>query len=166
MADFTDAKVYPVLAELSACLCTALGPDATPCFCGVLFGRDIPVEYAGDCDECGAAYVRLLNSFQSTDEFPSPDITPTCSSLTAWTIAVGIVRCSPVGDNRGNPPTPEEMQESARRALADMDAIRNAIRCCFAGKFDDEFEYVLGQFLPIPDPGVIGGEQTIILREI
>ena len=161
-----DAKIYPLLAELSACLCAELGSDAKPCFCGVLFGPEIPVEYTGDCDECGAAYVRLIDSFQSTDEFPSPDLLPTCSSLTAWTIGVGIIRCSPLGDSSGEPPEPEAMQEAARQALTDMDAIRRAIRCCLAGKFDDEFEYVLGQFLPAAEPGLIGGEQTIVVREI
>lgn len=166
MPDYTDSKIYPLMAELSACLCADLGPDATPCFCGVLFGPNIPVEYTGDCDECGVAYVRLVNSYQSTEGFPSPDVTATCASLTAWTIAVGIVRCSPLGDNMSNPPDPDELMESSRRALADMDVIRRAIRCCLVGKFDDDFEYVLAQFLPSQTPGIIGGEQIVVVREI
>ena len=39
-------KIYPLLDELRACLCTKVGTEGL-CFCGILLGEDIPLEYAG-----------------------------------------------------------------------------------------------------------------------
>ena len=156
--------IDPVLAELSACLCAELG-ETVPCFCGVIVGNDIPLEYAGECEEeCGAAYVRLVNAFPSIN-FPQQDTASGCTSLMAYTISVGVVRCAPVGDDRGNPPTPEEVQKLTDQLLSDMHAIRRAVRCCLADKFED-VEYLLGQYVPLPSQGgVAGGEMTLTIQE-
>lgn len=162
--DFEDAAIYPVLDELRMCLCLALGPDATPCFCGIIVGEGIPVEYAGDCEDCGAAYVRLVTAFPS-NVFPVPDQEPRCTAVMAYTVAVGIARCLPAGRSNGEPPTPDEVEEAARQALADMQAIRQAIRCCFGSKFED-LDHVLGTFTPAPaGSGVSGGEMVVTISE-
>lgn len=163
-----DASIYPLLAELSACLCNALHEDdaTAGCFCGVLLGDAIPVEYAGDCDECGVAYVRLVSSFPSTDAFPAEDSRATCRGLVAYVIAVGVARCVSIGDNRGNLPDPQEVEESVRRALRDMDLIRKAVQCCLSGSFDDEYEHVAGAYTPMDEAGFIGGEQLLTVRRV
>ena len=159
-----DSVIYPLATELSQCLCAELG-DASPCFCGVIVGEDIPVEYAGDCEDCGAAYVRVTQAFPSTTAFPAPDEQGRCGSLIAFILSVGVVRCVPVGDNAGNPPTPEEMAEVARQALADQAAIRRAITCCFGEKYEDA-QYVLGTMTPLPNTGgVMGVEWDVTVQE-
>lgn len=161
--DFVDAKIYPILDELRLCLCRALG-DSVPCFCGIIVGDGIPVEHAGGCDDCGAAYVRLVNGFPSTT-FPTPDLSATCVSTMTYTLAVGVVRCAPLGRNDGAPPSQEELEETARRGLADMDSIIRAIKCCFVGTFDD-VDHVLGAYTPVPaSSGVSGGEVQLIVSE-
>lgn len=160
-----DARIYPVLDELRACLCAALAESA-PCFCGVLVGQDIPVEYAGDCENCGAAYVRLSSAFPSSDTFPQQDISAGCSSVRAYSVYVGIVRCSPIGDESGEPPSPEEADAHARLMLSDMDAIWKAITCWFSGAYEDEIQCVVGMFTPLPTQGGIsGGEQELTIQE-
>lgn len=158
-----DDKIYPILAELSACLCKALEGQA-PCFCGIVVGGEIPVEYAGDCHSCGAAYVRLINSFPSL-EFPEQSASATCATLMAYTVGVGIVRCTPVGDDDGAPPTPEEMDDLARLVLSDMKKIRDTIRCCLGGDTFEDIEYVVGAYTPLSG-GVTGGEQVVTIREL
>ncbi|MGO1566463.1 MAG: hypothetical protein ACTHXC_00435 [Brachybacterium sp.] len=161
-----DLTIYPLLMELSACLCAELGEGATPCFCGVLVGNSIPVEYADSgCDNCGAAYVRMASAYPSTQLFPNPDDTAQCNSVLAFSVAVGVVRCAPIGDSQGNPPEASEMAEISRQLLADMSAIRRAIICCFAEKYED-VEYVLGTYEPTPNEGgVAGGEWTVTIQE-
>lgn len=160
-----DLSIYPMLEELRSCLCSALG-DGAPCFCGIVVGEDIPVEYAGECgdDNCGAAYVRLANAFPST-AFPEPALEARCFTTMAYTVSVGILRCVSIGDDRGNPPSPDEMRDMALMQLSDMKIIRKAIQCCFGSSFED-VEYVLGQFTPLPmQGGVVGGEWALTIQE-
>ncbi|QIQ63615.1 hypothetical protein SEA_NAMAGO_32 [Microbacterium phage Namago] len=164
-----DLRIYPILAELNACLCAALG-DGSPCFCGILVGPDTPVEYVGECEEgdgeasCGAAYVSLTGAYQ-TERFPEPLQSPTCNAVMAYNISVGVLRCTPIGEEDGGPISPEELERITLRALSDMKAIRQAIQCCFMRSFRN-VKVVMGVFTPIPsEGGVVGGEWPIIVRE-
>lgn len=164
-----DRRIYPILAELSACLCTALG-DGAPCFCGILVGPDTPVEYVGDCEDshgeasCGAAYVSLTGAFL-TERFPEPIQYPTCNGVMAYTLSVGVLRCTPLGEEDGGPISTEDLQRITLRSLSDMKAIRYAIMCCFQNAFS-KVKVVMGTFTPIPsEGGVVGGEWPIIVRE-
>lgn len=162
----SDRRIYPMLVELNACLCAELG-DASPCFCGILMGADVPVEYAGQCEDenCGAAYVRVVNSYPSVD-FPEPDVSASCNSVMAYSLAVGVLRCVSLGDDDGTPPSPEEMNELTLQMLSDMQAIRRAIQCCLGSNFED-LEYVLGAYTPLPmQGGVAGGETLLTVREV
>lgn len=161
-----DRRIYPVLSELVACLCNELGDDASPCFCGLIVGpQAVPVEL-DDCESCGAGYVRLDGAFPSNN-FPDSDDLATCMTVMAYTVAVGIQRCAPVGDDRGNPPTQEEQQEFARLMMADMAAARRAIQCCLTDAKFTDIEYVMGSWVPTPNQGgVQGGEWTLTIREM
>ncbi|QIG59042.1 hypothetical protein SEA_RUBYRALPH_34 [Microbacterium phage RubyRalph] len=167
-----DQLIYPVLAELRSCLCAQLG-DTAPCFCGIVMGEDIPVDYVGgeDCSDtdsdgiaCGAAYVRVANAYP-TENFPEPLTRPTCNSVMAYTVYVGVIRCIGVGDEDGGPISQEELQLATERQLSDMLAMRNAIQCCLNSAFP-EVDHVLGVFSPIAQEGdVVGGEWPVTLLE-
>lgn len=164
-----DETIFPLLAELSACLCAELGEDRVPCFCGILVGDQTPAEYVGtdDCDACGAAYVRLVDAYPSTMAFPAPDedSSSSCMSAIAYTVAVGVLRCSPTLDERGDLPEPSDLYDFSRALLADMTAMRRAIRCCLASKFEDN-AHSLVRYTPLVDAGgVAGGEWTLIIQE-
>lgn len=164
-----DRRIYPILAELNACLCATLG-DGSPCFCGIIVGEDIPVEYVGQCEDgdgessCGAAYVRVTGAYP-TERFPEPMQYPTCNSAMAYNIAVGVLRCVPIGEEDGGPVDPEELQKITLRSLSDMKAIRQAIQCCFMNAFP-KVKVVMGTFTPLlNEGGVAGGEWPITVRE-
>lgn len=161
----SDLSIYPILEELKSCLCNALG-DSAPCFCGIVVGEDIPVEYAGECDDdsCGAAYVRLTGAFPTTN-FPQVEGSATCFTTMAYNVSVGILRCVSLGDDRGNMPTPAEVQETSLMLLSDMKTLRRTIQCCFGSTFD-EVDYVMGQYTPLPlQGGVTGGEWPVTIQE-
>lgn len=165
-----DDQIYPVLAELVACLCAALGETA-PCFCGLLVGDDLPVEYVGRCEAetgdpaCGVAYVRVMTAYP-TENFPEPLARPTCNMAMAYTVGVGVLRCAEVGGDDGSPVDPAEVERITLLQLSDMKAIRRAIQCCLMSSFP-EVDHVLGSFTPFPQEGdVVGGEWPVTLLEV
>lgn len=173
MADITeDTAIYPVLAELSACLCLSLG-DSSPCFCGIVMGDAVPVDYVGngDCKDeddqhvsCGAAYVRVTSAYP-TENFPEPLARPTINSVMAYTVSVGVLRCIGVGDEDGGPISKAELEAVTLQLLSDMKSIRQAIQCCLGNAFQD-VDHVMGVFTPIDQEGdIIGGEWPVTLLE-
>lgn len=158
-----DVSIYPVLAELVACLCAELGEEA-PCFCGLIVGQqEIPVEYDG-CESCAAGYVRLDNVYPARD-FPNQDQDARCYTSMAFAVTVGVARCAPMGDGE-YPPTAEEWAEFARVTMADMAMIRRAISCCLRDDKFEDIEYVMGTYTPIPNMGGVGGgEWSLTIRE-
>lgn len=163
--DFADdTLIYPILDELRACLCQALG-EMAPCFCGILVGDDIPMEYTGiggDCEQCGAAYVRVISGFPSM-AFPTADEGGAIDAPIAFTVAVGIIRCAPEDGRQGI--DADELRAFGRRRLADMSLALRAIRCCFD---DDKFEVdvALGTYTPLPmEGGAGGGEWTLTVSQ-
>lgn len=173
MADIIeDQAIYPVLAELAACLCASLG-DTSPCFCGIVMGDAVPVDYVGDgscADEdahgvsCGAAYVRVTGAYPTRD-FPEPLILPNANDVMAYTVSVGVVRCIGVGLEDGSPIPKAELEQVTLQLLSDMKSIRQAIQCCLVNAFP-EVDHVLGVFTPIDQEGdIIGGEWPVTLLE-
>lgn len=164
-----DTAIYPILAELSACLCSALG-DGKPCFCGIVVGNDIPVDYVGACEDengdasCGVAYVRVTGAYP-TSKFPEAQIAATCNLAMAYNIAVGVLRCFPIGEEDGGPVNSEDFKSLNLELLGDMKAIRRAIQCCFQRAYP-HVKMVMGTFTPISvEGGVAGGEWPISVLE-
>lgn len=170
MADILeDTQIYPALAELVECLRDSLG-DSAPCFCDILMGQQIPVDYVGDCEDaqgnasCGAAYVRVEGAYPTAD-FPEPLAFPTSNSVMAYNVSVGVLRCASIGQDDGNAIDPADLKVLTTQLLSDMKSIRRAIQCCFMLKFPD-VQHVMGVFLPIPQAGdVVGGEWPISILE-
>lgn len=170
-----DTTVYPVMIELAACLCAEIAASElpTPCFCGVLPGSTVSLDYCGgdSCEgECGGqAWVRPVDIYPSA-VFPNPDVTPTnCNSPLAFRLEVGIGRCVPMGHNNPvggyTPPTVDEQLAAARLQMADMAAMRRAIQCCMAG--NENLDYVLESYTPlIPQGGCGGGSFTVVIRSL
>jgi hypothetical protein len=176
MAEFReDTTVYPVMVQLSACLCTEIQASGlpNPCFCGVLPGSSVVLDFCGD-GKCGGtcggqAWVRPVDMYPSA-QFPVADVNPTnCNSPLAFRLEVGIARCMPMGTNSAvggyTPPTLEQQLDAARLQMADMAAIRRAIQCCMAA--NDNLDYVLESYTPlIPQGGCGGGAFTVVIRNL
>jgi hypothetical protein len=155
-------KIYPVLMELVACLCDSLGESA-PCFCGLLIGDDLPVEYAGDCED-GAGFVRVTTAYPSAG-IPEPDQLLSSHAVRAYQIGVGVLRNAPYGDG-GEPPEPDEVKEHSLVLLADHQITWDAIVCCFQQKYDGELNMTSPIWTPFPNEGGIdGGEWVFTLQE-
>lgn len=166
-----DLSIYPMLAELRECLCSALG-GSRPCFCQIVVGNEIPVDYVGgDCDHdsddldgCGVAYVRVVGAYP-TSRFPEAMDAPTCNTAMAYNLAVGVLRCTSVGEEDGGPVNQEDFATLQLQLLSDMKAIRRAIQCCFMQAFP-RATHVMGTFTPQPQMGgVAGGEWPITVLE-
>lgn len=161
-AALAKLKIYPVLMELVACLCDSLGESA-PCFCGLLIGDDLPVEYAGECDD-GAGYIRVTTAFPSAN-IPEPDQLLDTHAVRSYAIGVGVLRNAPYGEGV-EPPEAAEVQEHSLVLLADHQLAWEAIVCCFQRKYDGELNMTAPVWTPFPNQGGIdGGEWTFILQE-
>lgn len=152
-----DNRISTRLEELSDCLCAQIEEMDLPgvAFCGVIPGDAAIANYVGNGDECGMAWVRLMNMFPSqgiVDAYQEPG---NCAAEISATIEVGILRCMSVGDESGEPPTPEEYLEGAQLEAADALAMLRAITCCEALPNKD---YMLGPYTPTgPLGGIYGG---------
>ena len=156
-----DFLIYPAMVRLAGCLCAELKKSGLPepCFCGIAEGTEANLD-CGSCDDgCGAAWVRLANAFPSQDGV-SPAAIATCNSQIVFQLEVGVTRCfSPFADSEGNGQGIAEHLEATRLQLADMAAIKRAIACCFA---DEDAEYNLGAYTPIPFSGGCGGGSWLV----
>ena len=168
MAAFREDDIaYPRMVELAACLCTELTASGLPdvCFCGVLPGAMVALDTCGGCGatgKCGQAWVRLVSVFPSNN-FPNPDSAPTCASLLAFELEIGVMRCAPAMDSRGNPPTVAQQLDAVRLQTADMLAMRRAVACCMGGT---DNAYFLGTYSPYgPQGGCVGGSWTVVVGQ-
>lgn len=150
-----EARVLPILTELSACLCTELeAAGFTMCFCGLMPGGEVPLDYCGgdcDVDGCGGqAWVRVVSIFPSTN-FPELADAATCATRRAMVVEVGHAMCAPQPDNDGTPPGVQAQYDATFQQMASMDAMWRAIACCFGANQDRD--YVLGEYAAIPAGG-------------
>lgn len=151
------------LTLLAACLCAKIEEMGLPepCFCGVLPGGLVAMDYAGTCTvKCGMAWVRLVEA-GPVRGIGSPDLTAgNCGAEWGLTIELGVVRCTPVADSQGNPPTAQQQIAAAELQYADMYAMRQAVMCCDA--FASSKDYRIINYLPYgPDGTVVGGTLTL-----
>lgn len=153
--------LWGLLSELSACLCARLTDS---CFCGILVGDDLPVEFVGECEGDGTAYVRMMTAFPSSVTFPEPDVTLGEFGVRAFTVGVGILR--QVGWGEDAPEVdPLDAQRHALLLLADQQAAWEAIVCCFADKYDDLLVSA-PVYTPFPLQGNIsGGEWVLTIQQ-
>ncbi len=152
--------VWPRLTALRDCLCEAANPQL--CQCTVLPGELVSIDYCTECSGgvCGQGWVRLESAFPST-VFPMQDTDATlgrsCGKVLAITVELGMVRCAPVGDAQGNPPSTDQWEAASIQQMTDMAAMRTAIQCCFPHELT-----VLGAYTPVgPAGGCVGGHWSV-----
>jgi hypothetical protein len=133
------------MAALVECVCTEVTEVAPLCYCGPMFGGDVPLDHCGSCEDgaCGQAWVRLVQAYPSSS-FPDPDQSGNCRMPLAYEWEVGVARCAPTVDETGTMPTRDENLAVTIQQYADMEAMRRAISCCFG--VDDD--YILGAYTP------------------
>ena len=161
--------VWQIMTELASCLCAELASSGLPepCFCGIFPGEQAPFDFcACDSGGCGQAWVRLAAAGPSSF-FPTIGGTSglgSCAAQLAFQFDVGVLRCAPMPDDQGSPPTMSAQFEAAQLQYADMMAMRRAIVCCArASKRGMD----LGQYTPTgPQGGCLGGVWAVAFSEI
>lgn len=151
---------------LASCLCREIAeaelPD--PCFCGVIPGQAVPLDYCAPCGsrggKCGMAWVRLAGVAPANFTGTSGDITRCATPLQA-TIEVGVARCAPTG-SLDSLPTMADQLAAAELQTADMAAALRAIRCC-----TDNGDIAVTAWAPFgPTGGCLGGSWNFTLYEV
>lgn len=157
--EYVDSPAFSSLVSLQQCLCEEIAKRNLPevCMCSVLPGDSVALDYA----EQGQAWVRLVMGYPTTT-FPDQDQTlSNCGRPLAYQIEMGLMRCAPMLAEDGTPPDAQEQFEATRLQWADMEAMRQAIRCCYP---DDA---VLSQYTPYgPEGGLVGGTWTLYIGEV
>ena len=161
-----DTRVWPILTQLSSCLCREITAQdlPEPCFCGVLSGDSVSLDYCGECGtRCGMAWVRLVGISATQISTPTGVIIPrtarTCHIASEIIFEVGIVRCAPMPDDDGTMPSMAKQLEAARLQTADMNAALRAITCgCL------EADFSVDTWAPISGGDCLGGAWSVIVE--
>lgn len=145
--------VFDMAEGILACVCAALDEAKTqdpelpgcPCRAFVAPGSTVAWDCGMGCDDAcqGQLTVNLAGLSESTS-FPAsstsgsngaPKLPPGCVVPT-WTVAeyvVTILRCVPTMDESGAPPEPADLRNAAVVAMADAEAVYDALACCVKG---------------------------------
>lgn len=130
-----DPMIRPVMGALRECLEYELTKVATPPLVTCLRPGDrVELLLSRLRDECceGLAWVRWVNDYPSSNNFPEQDITyAKCNPMRyAVVLELGVARCAPrpAADEL---PECEEWTDVTNAVLDDGAAVRRAILCCF-----------------------------------
>lgn len=157
----SDLQVLPVAQMLLDCLTAAVqaNPDV-PASISFRMGDQVNHDLGPDVDECcgGLAYVSM-GSVVPSAQAPDPDVIRQASSTCSppsWIVLLraGIIRCVPVSDDQGNPPTNAEWTASFVQSANDSQALRKAA-CCFRSCV-----------VTSNDPGLFGMSMVIDSQEL
>ncbi len=118
-------------------------------------GSEVAHDMGQFSDLCcrGLGYVTLGDTFPSSTSFPDQDIirqANTACSPPAWAqeIRMGIIRCVPVGDENGEPPTNAEWNAAFEQNAFDSAALRKA-SCCLRQWVVNGVDFWLGMSVVI-----------------
>lgn len=132
-----DLFVLPLATQLLACLCAEVQNQPNPpLHCCYRVGVEIAHDAGPWADQCceGIAYVALGDTYPSSDAFPEQDVirqsNAVCSPPSwAQRFKVGIIRCAPVGQDDGSPPTCDDWNAAALQTIYDGLTLRR-VQCC------------------------------------
>ena len=149
-----------LLDELLGCAEREVDPPAARVF----LAPGLEVAWDACCD--GQLWVRVVGVADGSDRVPVVPRLADGSSCAppAWvvTLGVGVLRCTPVVDDRGRAPSADALTGSAGQVLEDMAAVAGAVVCCSG------LSGVGGMlWTPLgPEGGCAGGEWTfdVVLR--
>lgn len=160
-----DALLGPIMDDLRACACSALEATiggATTCACTLMPGTIAPADWCscgGRTGNCGMTWVRLDRMYSSTNSFPSQDAAPlACAVVIAAVLEVGVYRCMPVSDAKGQPPSVVDQTQAALVQADDSMALLKAISCCDA---ITKRPHLIGAYTPRDGGGCGGGAWTV-----
>lgn len=148
------SAVWDRIQDLHSCLCAQMESSGPPlCFCGIVPGNEVALEYQGDCeDHCGMAWVKVLAVYPSKSLGAVATDPNNCAMGIGVDVEVGVMRCLPVGESDGTPPSMEELRDATELQTNDMLAVRAAVLCC-SGATD----WIMGAMNPFgPAGGTVG----------
>lgn len=155
-------QVQAALEQVAACLCIQIAADDLPglCFCGVVSGAQVALDYGGGtegCQEgCGMAWVRLVTLYPSSAAGVPSEEAGNCGEGLGIEIEVGIVRCAWTPDEDGAGPTEADLLSDTELQVADAMTMRRAIICCAPAK-----DINMGVYTPYgPQGATVGGFWT------
>lgn len=159
-----DTLLGPLLDDLRACLCEQLERTTagSTCSCLIYAGTSAPADRCS-CGKggCGMAWVRLARVFPAGDAFPAPDRVARCDVVLAAQIEVGVRRCQPVPNQRGEVDAGALVTSSLAQA-DDVLAMARAFQCCDAVM---KRPHTLGQWSPEPAGGdCLGGTWPVTVQ--
>ena len=141
---------------------TAADDALDPAAGRVLVAPGAEVAWDACCEGSGQLWVRVVSVTDAGAVQPVRVLADgTRCALPGWvvTVGVGVLRCSPVVDDRGRAPSADALTENASQLLADMDALAGVIVCAGLQGWSDLLWTPLG-----PEGGCAGGEWTFDVR--
>lgn len=153
-----------LLTDLAACLCEQIKdaglPD--PCFCGVMPGARVALDYVGNCEQQdGMAWTRLTTAYPAAGVGRVDTSLGNCGVGLGIDIEIGIIRSAPRMTEDSEPPEEGAQLEATDLQSADLIAMRQAVVCCFG---DKGYDYIVGPYLPYgPEGFAVGGTMTVMV---
>lgn len=151
------------MIEIAACLCAQIDADGSPptCFCGVVPGESVVLNYATDCvDRDGMAWVRLITLYPSTTVGQADTNLGNCGAGIGAELEIGIMRSYPVYED-GEPPPAAELEAITRQQVKDAMTMHRAVLCCTALPTK---QVIVSLYRPAPIlGGMVGGAMQIAL---
>lgn len=145
-----------MLADVQACLAAAGRPVS----------RAVVTVGAATWDECcaGMLYVNVVRTFRS-ESFPVEDVSwvPCRRNPLAVELVVGVLRCAPLPDDRGNLPSASAITAAS---LVVLDDAQTVAACLTKWGCDDDVASVLAGQTMLADEGGCVGHETRMLVEV
>lgn len=148
-----------ILEALAECLCEQIEASSVPgvCFCGVIPGDGIVVDYAGNCRDGkqGMAWVRLTAMYPAEGLNVVSERVNNCGSSIGLDLELGIVRPVAVADHRARAPSADAYRAAGRLMNDDALVMLRALKCC---ETLQDLDHIVGTYNPAgPEGGVVGG---------
>lgn len=165
-------KFLTAAQALRDCLCAQMNllpVDDRPERCCLLAATDfeLGVSLLEDACRCGTAWVRIAG-FDPSSSFPLPQELATPCGPDQWslTLELGVARCPPIGTAE-RLPTCDELEAYTVKVMADAQAMRNAVFCCFApGRPANGRLLLLGGWQAFGPEGMCGGGKMTLQVQI
>lgn len=162
--------ILDAATKLHTCLCAQvnlLPIDDRPQRCSLIPATEfeLGVSLTEDMCRCGTAWVRI-DSYVPSDQFPAQQQVPTNCGPPQWalTLELGIARCPPIGDANVLP-TDAEWIAYTDLVMADAQAMRQAVICCFGPTFPNR-RYLIGSWAPFGPEGLCGGGRMTVQVQV
>lgn len=156
--------VDDLLQSLAGCLCEQIRAAGLPepCFCGVLPGSLVAVDYVGMCEERdGMAWARLAMAYPASGVGVPNQSMRNCSGGLGIEIELGAMRSAPTLTDDGEPPTEAQQLAVSQVQNGDMLAMMQAVACCAPLQ---NYDWIMSSYSPQGPTGfAVGGTFTVMV---